>query len=207
MTQRIKEIMERTNYWLSFAEAKCAGIGVINLTIIIAVIGVLFDKYSELPCYLLIYMYNFLICNIISLILILIAMLPCLDKLKEQNTNRNEEDKNLIFYGDIATYNCGITYGLNQIGIKIDMYRQEHRFSPATPVFRRFDVWYAAYIPVPFPAFPRLLEYPQSRHRNSRCRFSVSVSRLFSHTHGLRFYPQMRLGFRALARRCGCISL
>ena len=30
--------------------------------------------------------------------------------------------------------------GLNQIGIKIDMYRQEHRFSPATPVFRRFDV-------------------------------------------------------------------
>lgn len=23
--------------------------------------------------------------------------------------------------------------GLNQIGIKIDMYRQEHRFSPATP--------------------------------------------------------------------------
>lgn len=37
-------------------------------------------------------------------------------------------------------YNCGITYGLNQIGIKIDMYRQEHRFSPATPIFRRFDV-------------------------------------------------------------------
>lgn len=110
MTQRIKEIMERTNYWLSFAEAKCAGMGVINLTIIIAIIGVLFDKYSELTCYLLIYMYNFLICNIISLILILIAMLPYLDKLKEQNNNRNEEDKNLIFYGDIATYNCGITY-------------------------------------------------------------------------------------------------
>ena len=33
-----------------------------------------------------------------------------------------------------------LDYGLNQIGIKIDMYRQEHRFSPATPVFRRFDV-------------------------------------------------------------------
>ncbi len=33
-----------------------------------------------------------------------------------------------------------INHGLNQIGIKIDMYRQEHRFSPATPVFRRFDV-------------------------------------------------------------------
>ncbi len=30
--------------------------------------------------------------------------------------------------------------GLNQIGIKIDMYRQEHRLSPATPIFRRFDV-------------------------------------------------------------------
>ena len=28
-----------------------------------------------------------------------------------------------------------IRYGLNQIGIKIDMYRQEHRFSPATPIF------------------------------------------------------------------------
>ena len=36
-------------------------------------------------------------------------------------------------------YSCFI-HGLNQIGIKIDMYRQEHRFSPATPVFRRFDV-------------------------------------------------------------------
>ncbi len=48
-----------------------------------------------------------------------------------------------------------LTHGLNQIGIKIDMYRQEHRFSPATPIFRRFDVWYAAYIPVPFPAFLR----------------------------------------------------
>ena len=31
------------------------------------------------------------------------------------------------------------------------MYQQEHRLSPATPVFRRFDVWYAAYIPVSFP--------------------------------------------------------
>jgi hypothetical protein len=31
-------------------------------------------------------------------------------------------------------------YRLNQIGIKIDMYRQEHRFSPAMPVFKRFGV-------------------------------------------------------------------
>ena len=76
------------------------------------------------------------------------------------------------------------------------MYRQEYRFSPATPAFRRFDVWYDTYIPFPFPAFPCLLEYPQSRHRNSRCRFAVSVSRPFSHAHGLRFYPQMRLGLR-----------
>lgn len=76
------------------------------------------------------------------------------------------------------------------------MYRQEYRFSPATPVFRRFDVWYDTYIPFPFPAFPCLLEYPQSRHRNSRCRFAVSISRPFSHAHGLRFYPQMRLGLR-----------
>ena len=33
------------------------------------------------------------------------------------------------------------------------MYRQEHRFSPATSVLGRFDVWYAAYISVPFPVF------------------------------------------------------
>lgn len=26
---------------------------------------------------------------------------------------------------------CGIIYELNQIGIKIDMYRQEYRFTPA----------------------------------------------------------------------------
>ena len=68
-----------------------------------------------------------------------------------------------------------INYGLNQIGIKIDMYWQEHRFSPATPIFRRFDVWYAAYIPVPFPAFPRPLGWPQSRHRNSIHALSKTV--------------------------------
>lgn len=110
MSQRLKEIMDRTNYWLSFAEAKCAGMGVINLTTIITIIGVLFDKYSALTCFVLIHLYILLICNIISLILMLIAMLPCLEKLKEQNNNRNEEDKNLIFYGDIATYNCGVAY-------------------------------------------------------------------------------------------------
>ena len=32
------------------------------------------------------------------------------------------------------------------------MYGQEHRFSPATPIFRRFDVWYVFRIHVPFPA-------------------------------------------------------
>lgn len=110
MSQRLKEIMERTNYWLSFAEAKCAGMGVINLTIIIAIFGVLFDKYSKLSCYVLTYLCILLICNIISLIILLIAMLPCLDKLKEQNNNRNTEDKNLIFYGDIATYYSGVIY-------------------------------------------------------------------------------------------------
>ncbi len=65
------------------------------------------------------------------------------------------------------------------------MYQQEHRFSPATPVFRRFDVWYAAYIPIPFSTFPRPWGCPQSWHRNNRCRFSVSISCLFSHAHVL----------------------
>lgn len=110
MSQRLKEIIEKTNYWLSFAEAKCAGMGVINLTIIIAIFGMLFDKYSKLSCYVVIYLCILLICNIISLILMLIAMLPCLEKLKEQNNNRSAEDKNLIFYGDIATYNSGVMY-------------------------------------------------------------------------------------------------
>ena len=41
---------------------------------------------------------------------------------------------------ECTAYEFFIENGLNQIGIKIDMYRQEHRFSPATPVFRRFDV-------------------------------------------------------------------
>ncbi len=48
------------------------------------------------------------------------------------------------------------------------MYRQEHRFSPDTPIFRRFDVWYIFRIPIPF---PHPLEYLQSRHRNSRYQF------------------------------------
>ena len=85
------------------------------------------------------------------------------------------------------------------------MYGQEHRFSPATPIFRRFDVWYAARIPVPFPAFLHPLEYIQSRHRNSRCQYPVSVSHLFSGICGLRFYPQKYLKFRALARQYGYI--
>lgn len=43
-------------------------------------------------------------------------------------------------YQNGENYIRAVDDGLNQIGIKIDMYRQEHRFSPATPVFRRFDV-------------------------------------------------------------------
>ncbi|MCI8875446.1 MAG: hypothetical protein HFI77_05215 [Lachnospiraceae bacterium] len=49
---------------------------------------------------------------------------------------------NRIIYNKPYTmsFRYNLRDGLNQIGIKIDMYRQEHRFSPATPVFRRFDV-------------------------------------------------------------------
>lgn len=43
MINRLKEIMERINYWLSFAEAKCAGMTILNLTIILALLGIIND--------------------------------------------------------------------------------------------------------------------------------------------------------------------
>ena len=109
---------------------------------------------------------------------------------------RKEGDNNVCYISGFDWY---------QIRIKIDMYGQEHRLSSATPIFRRFDVWYVFRIPVPFPAFLHPLEYLQSRHRNSRCQYPVSVSRLFSRIRGLRFYPQRYLRFQALARQCGYI--
>ena len=51
------------------------------------------------------------------------------------------------------------------------------------PVFRLFVDWYAAYILVPLPAFPRRREHPQSRHRNSKYQPLASVSRPASHAH------------------------
>lgn len=47
------------------------------------------------------------------------------------------------------------------------------------PVFRLFVNWYAAYIPVPLPAFPHRWQYLQTRHKNSKHQAPASVFVLF----------------------------
>lgn len=91
--------LERTNYWLSFAEAKNGGLLAFN----IALIGVLFTVFDE--CVLLC---SFLIIlAIISSIFSIISFCPVLNKLKLRKTVKGEGlDRNLIFYYDIASYDC-----------------------------------------------------------------------------------------------------
>lgn len=95
--------LDRTNTWLSFAEAKNAGLIAANLAILSAII----EFFDEAP----------VIC-VISAVLVIISSLHCLlsffpnlGKLRRRtNTNTVIGKRNLAFFGDISRFECQEQY-------------------------------------------------------------------------------------------------
>lgn len=91
----LKEQLERTNYWLSFAEAKNGALVAINL----AMMAVIVELRSDAPkCYTLV-----LILLGVSSIVCLTSFFPNM-KTHSDNPNFQEDssEMNMLFYSDIA---------------------------------------------------------------------------------------------------------
>lgn len=102
--------LDRTNYWLSFAEAKNGAIIAIN----VALLAVLFTIFDKAPIF----------CVIVASVLLvscatsLISFIPNTKSRPNVNTKISDVELNLLFYGDIAT--IGTTE--NYIKLNIDRY-------------------------------------------------------------------------------------
>lgn len=95
IVSHFEEQLERTNYWLSFAEAKNGAIIAINVALIAGLITV-FDKA---PIFCVIAISVFLVSCIVSLI----SFIPNTKRRPDKNEIENTGEKNLLFYGDIAS--------------------------------------------------------------------------------------------------------
>ena len=94
MEDFLKEQLDRSNYWLSFSEAKNAALVALNIAIIAVCTQV--DIFGVIMQVVLCIMF------LISTICSLISFYPNLkNKAKEQGEN-SIENCNLVFYGDIA---------------------------------------------------------------------------------------------------------
>ena len=87
--------LERTNFWLSFAEAKNGAIIAINVALI-AVLITIFDK-APIFCVIAIS------CFLASCILGLISFIPNTKSRPDVNIMTSGEELNLLFYGDVAS--------------------------------------------------------------------------------------------------------
>ena len=87
--------LERTNFWLSFAEAKNGAIIAINVALI-AVLITIFDK-APIFCVIAIS------CFLASCTLGLISFIPNTKSRPDVNTMTSGEELNLLFYGDVAS--------------------------------------------------------------------------------------------------------
>ena len=87
--------LERTNYWLSFAEAKNGAIIAINVALI-AVLITIFDK-APIFCVIAIS------CFLLSFTLSLISFIPNTKSRPDVNTMISDGELNLLFYGDVAS--------------------------------------------------------------------------------------------------------
>ena len=87
--------LERTNFWLSFAEAKNGAIIAINVALI-AVLITIFDK-APIFCVMAISFF------LASCTLGLISFIPNTKSRPDVNTMTSSEELNLLFYGDVAS--------------------------------------------------------------------------------------------------------
>lgn len=103
MENRLKYILELVNQWLKFAETKNAALLGTNSAIVFLVIKSL-DSISSLYCFLRVYIAVASVAMVISAALSIISFVP-LTEINSQSTKKEQsEDDNLIFYGDISTY-------------------------------------------------------------------------------------------------------
>lgn len=86
--------LERTNYWLSFAEAKNGAIIAIN----VALIGVLISVFDKAPIFCIIA----ISCFLASCALSLFSFIPNTKSRPDTNAILNDDQLNLLFFGDIA---------------------------------------------------------------------------------------------------------
>lgn len=87
--------LERTNYWLSFAEVKNGAIIAINVALI-AVLITIFDK-AHTFCVIAIS------CFLVSCLLSLISFIPKTKSRPEEKKMISDGELNLLFYGDVAS--------------------------------------------------------------------------------------------------------
>lgn len=94
--------LERTNYWLSFAEAKNAGLLAIN----IAIIGILMEKGEILEMGRV----AVLLCLLASSIICIVSFYPNMKSKEKKKKEQTSEAKNLVFYRDIAEFESEAKY-------------------------------------------------------------------------------------------------
>lgn len=86
--------LERTNYWLSFAEAKNGAIIAIN----VALMAVLISIFDMAPIFCIIAISCFLVSCSVSLF----SFIPNTKSRPDANATLNDNELNLLFFGDIA---------------------------------------------------------------------------------------------------------
>jgi len=95
--------LERTNSWLSFAEAKNAGLIAVN----IALMAVIIELFSDAPVFCVIAVAFAIASSIVCLISFDPNMGKAVDKVRRKNKSK---DLNLTFYGDIAQFDSTEQY-------------------------------------------------------------------------------------------------
>jgi len=95
----LEKQLDRTNYWLSFAEAKNAALIAFN----VAIIAFIAEFQEDLPIFSTVIM----ILSVVSTVICLISFIPITNNCTTINTHAtavtpNEQKDNLIFWHDIA---------------------------------------------------------------------------------------------------------
>lgn len=124
LLEYLEKQLEKTNYWLSFAEAKNGALIALNIALIVALSSI-FDKSP--------------ICCTICIIIFILSSLFCLyaffpnEKSKAENKEAKvkEEKLNLLFYGDISK--------ITTVEKFIELVRKRYNFNVKSGVLE-FDI-------------------------------------------------------------------
>ena len=125
MKEFLTEQLERTNYWLAFAEAKNVGLVALNIAIVAAC-----TQITEIPIIL-----RVLLCCLF-LVAIMVSLVSFVSNLSGKIGKKNKEDSNkynLIFYRDVAKIKDVDTY-LNALKINYKLEQKDEE----KPLYKDF---------------------------------------------------------------------